>query len=111
MERIFFGHVAHALLMQEELTRLTVQMPERYRELAPEIGPLLTIQTVEMARKLVGIRIELDSLGANLGIDHIATPTPPTVDRINAKITSSALKTSKTTISAPWHTYTPPEDA
>jgi hypothetical protein len=37
-------------------------MPDRYRELAPTIGPLLVIQTVEMAKKLVRNRIELAQL-------------------------------------------------
>jgi hypothetical protein len=35
--------------MKEELDRLSVIKPSRYAELAPEIGPLLTTQTVEMA--------------------------------------------------------------
>jgi glycosyltransferase involved in cell wall biosynthesis len=58
-DRIFHGHLAHAVVMQEVLDRLSVMMPARYTELAPKIGPLLTIQTVEMAKKLVRNRIEL----------------------------------------------------
>ena len=58
-ERAFYGHIAHAVVMMEELDRLSETMPDRYRELAPTIGPLLTIQTVEMAKKLVRNRIEL----------------------------------------------------
>jgi glycosyltransferase involved in cell wall biosynthesis len=61
-ERIFYGHLAHAVVMQEELDRLSVTMPIRYAQLAPKIGPLLTIQTVEMAKKLVRTRIELREL-------------------------------------------------
>jgi hypothetical protein len=49
MDRIFQGHLAHAVVMKEELDRLSVIKPSRYAELAPEIGPLLTTQTVEMA--------------------------------------------------------------
>jgi glycosyltransferase involved in cell wall biosynthesis len=58
-ERIFHGHLAHAIVMQEELDRLSATKPSRYAELAPKIGPLLTIQTVEMAKKLVKTRIEM----------------------------------------------------
>jgi len=61
-ERIFYGHIAHAVVMQEELDRLSQTMPARYAELAPTIGPLLSIQTVEMAKKLVRNRIELQQL-------------------------------------------------
>jgi glycosyltransferase involved in cell wall biosynthesis len=61
-ERIFNCHLAHAVFMQEELDRLSEAMPERYRDLAKKIGPLLTIQTVEMAKKLVKTRIELQQV-------------------------------------------------
>jgi glycosyltransferase involved in cell wall biosynthesis len=61
-ERIFYGHLAHAVAMQEALDRLSGTMPARYTELAPKIGPLLAIQTVEMAKKLVRTRIELHRL-------------------------------------------------
>jgi glycosyltransferase involved in cell wall biosynthesis len=59
LERIFYGHLAHAIVMQDVLESLAVTMPARYAELAPRIGPLLTIQTVEMAKKLVRNGIEL----------------------------------------------------
>ena len=49
--------------MQEALDGLQVTMPARYRRLAPTIGPLLTIQAVEMAKKMVRTRIELRKLG------------------------------------------------
>src|SRR5262249_29739375 len=62
-ERIFNGHLAHAVLMQEELDRLSVTMPGRHAELAGRIGPLLTVQTVEMAKKIMRTRIELHKLG------------------------------------------------
>jgi glycosyltransferase involved in cell wall biosynthesis len=61
-ERIYYGHLAHAVVMLEALDRLSETMPARYTELAPRIGPLLTIQTVEMAKKLVRTRIELYTL-------------------------------------------------
>jgi glycosyltransferase involved in cell wall biosynthesis len=61
-DRIFYGHIAHAIVMLEELDQLSLKMPDRYRELAPHIGPLLTIQVVEMARKMVRNRIELAEL-------------------------------------------------
>jgi hypothetical protein len=69
-ERIFYQHIAHALLMQEELTRLSVEQPRRYADVAKRIAPLLTIQTVEMAKKLVRTRIELQQAGVNLGYDQ-----------------------------------------
>jgi hypothetical protein len=61
-ERIFNGHLAHAVLMQDELARLNELKPARYQELASKIAPLLTIQTMEMARKLVRTRIQLEKL-------------------------------------------------
>jgi glycosyltransferase involved in cell wall biosynthesis len=60
--RIYLGHIAHAVAMQQELDRLSVSWPERYADLAPRIGPLLAIQRVEMAKKLVRTRIELHKL-------------------------------------------------
>ena len=62
-ERIFQGHLAHAVLMQEELDRLSLTMPARYSELANTIGPLLRIQTVEIAKKLVRVRRDLHDFG------------------------------------------------
>jgi len=62
-ERTFAGHLAHSVLMQEELDRLSATMPERFAELAPKIAPLLNIQTVEMAKKLVRTQIDLHRLG------------------------------------------------
>jgi len=59
-ERMFYLHLAHALFMQDELTRLGERKPDRYAELAPRISPLVSIQIVEMARKLVRARVELD---------------------------------------------------
>lgn len=61
-ERAFHGHLMHAVFMQEELDRLSQTMPTRYAQLASRIGPLLKIQIVEMAKKLVKTRIELHAL-------------------------------------------------
>jgi len=61
-ERAFNSHLMHAVLMQEELDRLSFTMPARHAQLAGRIGPLLNIQTVEMAKKLVKTRIELHAL-------------------------------------------------
>jgi glycosyltransferase involved in cell wall biosynthesis len=58
-ERIFNSHLAHAVLMLEELDRLASTMPARYAQLADKIDPLLNIQTVEIAKKLVKTQIEL----------------------------------------------------
>jgi hypothetical protein len=49
--------------MQEELDRPSLTMPARHAQLAGTIGPLLNIQTVEMAKKLVGTRRELHQFG------------------------------------------------
>jgi glycosyltransferase involved in cell wall biosynthesis len=65
-QRIFYGHLAHAIVMQDVLESLAVTMPDRYAQLAPKIGPLLTIQTVEMAKKLVRNGIELHKLSGSL---------------------------------------------
>jgi len=69
-ERIFYGHVAHAVLMQDELTRLGRHMPERYAALVSRIDPLVTNQIIEMARKLVATRIRLQQLGLTLDAEH-----------------------------------------
>jgi len=61
-ERIYYSHLAHAIVMHEQLDQLNTTMPSRYKELALKIDPLITIQTVEMAKKLVGTRIELQKL-------------------------------------------------
>jgi glycosyltransferase involved in cell wall biosynthesis len=61
-ERIFYNHLAHAVVMLEEMDRLNALRPDRYRELAPKIVPLLSIQAVEMAKKLVRSRVELQKL-------------------------------------------------
>jgi hypothetical protein len=76
-ERSFFQHVAHALLMQEVLTRLSVEQPARYAEMARRIAPLLTIQTIEMAKKLVKARIELQRSGTSLDPGHFGILPPP----------------------------------
>jgi glycosyltransferase involved in cell wall biosynthesis len=66
-ERIYHGHLAHAVVMMEALDQLSITMPGRYRRLARRIGPLLTIQTVEMAKKLVRTRIELQRFPVSVG--------------------------------------------
>jgi glycosyltransferase involved in cell wall biosynthesis len=77
-ERIFYQHIAHALLMQEILSRLSVERPGRYVDVAKRIDPLLTIQTVEMAKKLVRTRIELQQAGVKLGYNQFgALPAAP----------------------------------
>jgi glycosyltransferase involved in cell wall biosynthesis len=60
-EQIFNGHLAHAIFMMDELMQLSAEKPERYGEVANRIMPLLTIQTVEMARKLIKSRIEISN--------------------------------------------------
>jgi len=66
------------LLMQEILSRLSVERPGRYVDVAKRIDPLLTIQTVEMAKKLVRTRIELQQAGVKLGYNQFgALPAAP----------------------------------
>jgi glycosyltransferase involved in cell wall biosynthesis len=62
VERMMGSHLAHAVLMQQELDRLQVTMPSRYREVAGEIAPLITGQIVEFAKKFVNARIEMHGL-------------------------------------------------
>ena len=61
-EKDFGLRLAHAVFMQEELDRLLDRDPGRYKELAGKIFPLLTVQTVETAKKLVRTRRELREL-------------------------------------------------
>lgn len=70
-ERTFVSHLAHAFFMQAELERLVGQASGRYSELAKRIFPLLTVQQVEMARKLIRTRIELYELGFRLEPRHV----------------------------------------
>jgi glycosyltransferase involved in cell wall biosynthesis/predicted O-methyltransferase YrrM len=74
MERMFFGHVAHGFRMQEEMTRLSEQAPDRYREIAHRIHPLLTVQITEMARKLVATRIKLYEMDSSPRVGHFFKP-------------------------------------
>jgi len=76
-ERSFYQHLAHALLMQEVLMRLAGEQPREYSEIERRIGPLLMIQIVEMAKKLVNTRIELARTGASLDIDHFGVLPKP----------------------------------
>jgi glycosyltransferase involved in cell wall biosynthesis len=61
-ERIYFSHLAHAVLMEEELRRLVAEAPERYGAVARRIVPLLTLQLAEMAKKLVHVSRQSGSL-------------------------------------------------
>ncbi len=67
-DRIFYSHLAHAVVMQDTLDRLSATMPQRYGELAPTIDPLIRVQTVEMARKLVRTRIALREFEVTHGL-------------------------------------------
>jgi glycosyltransferase involved in cell wall biosynthesis len=69
VERLFLEaemhsvHLAHALLMIEELDRRQAADPSRYDAVARRIRPLLTEQANERASKYVATRIRLSSLG------------------------------------------------
>jgi glycosyltransferase involved in cell wall biosynthesis len=58
-ERIHYAHMAHAVVMQDTIERLSLTMPARYAKIAERIEPLLTIQMAERAKKLVKTRIAL----------------------------------------------------
>ena len=62
-EQTWYSHLAHAFYMEAELGRLQEADPPRFSEIARAILPLLQIQEVEMARKLVKARIALQGLG------------------------------------------------
>jgi glycosyltransferase involved in cell wall biosynthesis len=53
--RIYLNHLAHAVLMEEELNRLCAEAPERYGPIAERIVPLINIQLAEMSKKLVRV--------------------------------------------------------
>jgi glycosyltransferase involved in cell wall biosynthesis len=54
-ERIYLNHLSHAVLMDEVIQRLCSEAPARYGPIATRILPLLTIQIVEMSKKLVRV--------------------------------------------------------
>lgn len=64
-EQMYNSHLAHAVLFRYKIDQLRAQMPSRYADLAERIMPLVTIQIVEMASKLVRTRIELDQIRRN----------------------------------------------
>jgi glycosyltransferase involved in cell wall biosynthesis len=65
MERhIYLNHLAHAVLMEEELDRLREEAPKRYGPVAERIVPLLTIQLAEMSRKLVRVSRQIGALAS-----------------------------------------------
>jgi glycosyltransferase involved in cell wall biosynthesis len=61
-ERMYIGHLAHALLMEEELERLRAEAPERYGPTAEWIMPLLHVQIATMAKRLVRVSRESGTL-------------------------------------------------
>jgi glycosyltransferase involved in cell wall biosynthesis len=63
-ERIFLTHLGHAVLMEEELTRMCAEAPERYGPVAERILPLLTIQQAEMSKKLIRISRQFGTLAS-----------------------------------------------
>jgi glycosyltransferase involved in cell wall biosynthesis len=63
-ERIFLTHLAHAVLMEEELSRVCAEAPERYGPLAERIMPLLTIQQAEMSKKLIRVSRQFGTLAS-----------------------------------------------
>jgi glycosyltransferase involved in cell wall biosynthesis len=74
-EHSFYLHLAHALLMNDELVRLAAEDPPRYAAIARRIIPLVATQQAEMARKLVDARIRLRRLGVTRFA--AALPEPP----------------------------------
>jgi glycosyltransferase involved in cell wall biosynthesis len=72
LERIFYIHLAHALFMKEELSRVSTEEPARYSEIEARISPLLSIQAHEMAKKFVKARRELGELRAKARATDLA---------------------------------------
>jgi len=58
-QRDFSLRLNHAVFMEEELDRLRSERPERYANLAGKTLPLLAIQIVETAKKLVRVERQL----------------------------------------------------
>jgi glycosyltransferase involved in cell wall biosynthesis len=52
-EKVYRGHIAHAVFMQDELDRLQAENPSRYVSIALRIVPLLQTQMAEMAKKMI----------------------------------------------------------
>jgi len=76
-EKDFGLRLAHAVFMQEELDRLRSSDSARYGKLAERIFPLLTIQTVETAKKLVRTRRELWELRRRAAEKDASMRWPP----------------------------------
>jgi hypothetical protein len=62
-QQIFQSHLTQAFMMESELDRLKDADPARYGEIARRLKPLVTVQVIEMARKLVRNRAEMWKLG------------------------------------------------
>ena len=76
-ERMYLVHLAHAVLMEEELNRMLVEAPARYIGVAKTILPLLSIQMAEMSKKLVRISRVSGALAAGLPLDRPHGPELP----------------------------------
>src|SRR5262245_108969 len=63
-ERLYLGHLAHAVLMEEVLDDLRSKLPERYGPVAERIKPLLAIQVAEMSKKLVRVSRQSGTLAS-----------------------------------------------
>ena len=62
IERSLNNHLAHAVFFEEELHRLQKESPALYWRVVERILPLVRIQIIEMAKKLVKTRRDLDNL-------------------------------------------------
>jgi glycosyltransferase involved in cell wall biosynthesis len=75
-EHMHYVLLAHAFLMESELDRANECDPERFDGVVEAIKPLVEVQIVERARKLLRARIEL----SGLGISRLAAPRPDAGD-------------------------------
>jgi glycosyltransferase involved in cell wall biosynthesis len=72
-ERTHLVHLAHAVLMEEEIDRLRAEAPQRYQPVAQLILPLLKTQMAERAKKLVRVSRKGGALAAGLPRDREAS--------------------------------------
>lgn len=85
-EQMQYLHLAHAVLMDQEIDRLRGADPVRFAAVARDIRPLLAIQRAERACKLVAARIALHDLGVKRLAAPVDLPRKPWRSRLVAPL-------------------------